>query len=995
LCISRGQTAPWTSVFNKIHIELGNETWNGVFDGEVMAYPPYPQWANQVFGAARATSGYDPSKFDLVLSGWASNPGYTDGLLLYSTQHDSIDIAPYLVYSANNDTMTNLFQALFAEPEMFNTSGGEVYQNMQVVQSAPTPTKLNVYEVNLGTVLGTITQSELNEYTPSVGAGVGTLNHMLQMMRLGVNVQNMFVLPQYEFDRTDGSTVRLWGAVVDMGTTNLRRPQYLAEQLANTAIFGDMLQTTQSGANPTWNQPLSSDNVQFNGAHEIQSFAFTNGTQSSLVLFNLTVGTSLPVTFSGPNAPTGTVNVGRLTSANITDTNETSNTVQTVNSTVTGFNSSSSFTLPPFSMTVLTWGGGTESTTPAAATPVFSPAAGTYTAPVAVSIGDTTSGATIYYTTNGSTPTTSSTKYTGPVTVSATETLEAMAVASNYSNSAVASSAYTMQMTAATPVFSPAAGTYTAPVSVSISDATSGTTIYYTTNGSTPTTSSTKYSGAIAVSATETLKAIAVVSGDTGSAVASAAYTIQKTAATPVFSQATGTYTAPVSVSISDATSGAAIYYTTNGSTPTTSSTKYSGAIAVSATETLKAIAVVSGDTNSAVASAAYTISIPVAVPAATPAITPGSGTYSQSQTVTITDATAGATIYYTTNGTTPTTSSAVYKSPFTMSVPGTVEAIAVASGHSSSAVASVSYQSAAVAVPTFSPAAGSYTTAQKVTISDATTGTTIYYTTNGATPTTSSTKYTGPIAVSASETLKAIAVRSTSSTGAAATVSTTPSGVASATYTIGGKTLVNFANGFNATGLNLNVDASLAGTALQLTPNAEAQIGSAWYGTPVTASAFTTDFTFQITNAGGDGFTFTLQNDPKKYWASGGNGSAMGLTGITKSVAVLFDFDGASNFSQTTVILNGTSSVSSLADMTGSGINLHNGDVFHAHITYSGTTLTLTLTDTKTGAAFTKAFTVNIPSTVGATTAYAGFTASTGALTATQKILTWSLTTP
>ena len=144
-----------------------------------------------------------------------------------------------------------------------------------------------------------------------------------------------------------------------------------------------------------------------------------------------------------------------------------------------------------------------------------------------------------------------------------------------------------------------------------ISDATSGTTIYYTTNGTTPSTSSTKYTGPITVSSTETLEAIAVATGDTNSTVASAAYTISPSlpsVSTPTFSPAAGTYTSAQSVTISDATSGAAIYYTTNGTTPTTSSTKYTGPITVSSTETLEAIAVAAGDTNSAVASAAYTI---------------------------------------------------------------------------------------------------------------------------------------------------------------------------------------------------------------------------------------------------------------------------------------------------------------------------------------------------------------------------------------------------
>jgi Chitobiase/beta-hexosaminidase C-terminal domain len=95
-------------------------------------------------------------------------------------------------------------------------------------------------------------------------------------------------------------------------------------------------------------------------------------------------------------------------------------------------------------------------------------------------------------------------------------------------NSNAATIALTSPQTA-TPTFSPAAGTYTSAQSVTISDATSGSTIYYTTNGTTPTTSSTKYTGAISVGSTETIQAIAVASGHSQSAVGSAAYTINPT----------------------------------------------------------------------------------------------------------------------------------------------------------------------------------------------------------------------------------------------------------------------------------------------------------------------------------------------------------------------------------------------------------------------------------------------------------------------------------
>ncbi len=407
-----------------------------------------------------------------------------------------------------------------------------------------------------------------------------------------------------------------------------------------------------------------------------------------------------------------------------------------------------------------------------AAAPTFSPAAGTYTTSQSVTIGDATAGTTIYYTTNGTTPTTSSAKYSGAITVSATETLEAIAVETGYTNSAVATAAYTIDPVLPTPSFSIAAGTYTTSQTVTISDATAGTTIYYTTNGTTPTTSSTKYSGAITVSATETLEAIAVETGYTNSAVATAAYTIDPVLPTPTFSPAAGTYTTSQSVTIGDATAGTTIYYTTNGTTPTTSSTKYSGAITVSATETLEAIAVETGYTNSAVATAAYTID-PV-LPA--PSFSIAAGTYTTSQTVTISDATAGTTIYYTTNGTTPTTSSTKYSGAITVSATETLEAIAVETGYTNSAVATAAYTiDPVLPAPTFSPAAGTYTTSQPVTIGEATGGTTIYYTTNGSTPTTSSAKYTGAITVSATETLEAIAVE----TGY------TNSAVATAAYTI------------------------------------------------------------------------------------------------------------------------------------------------------------------------------------------------------------------
>ena len=80
--------------------------------------------------------------------------------------------------------------------------------------------------------------------------------------------------------------------------------------------------------------------------------------------------------------------------------------------------------------------------------------------------------------------------------------------------------------TVTTPVFSPAPGTYADPLSVSISSATTGATIVYTTDGSDPVANSTVYASPIQIAVSTTFKAKALKQGLTDSAIASATYTI-------------------------------------------------------------------------------------------------------------------------------------------------------------------------------------------------------------------------------------------------------------------------------------------------------------------------------------------------------------------------------------------------------------------------------------------------------------------------------------
>lgn len=243
---------------------------------------------------------------------------------------------------------------------------------------------------------------------------------------------------------------------------------------------------------------------------------------------------------------------------------------------------------------------------------------------------------------------------------------------------------FTLSATVATPTFTTPGGSYVSSASVSLSDTTAGAVIHYTTDGSTPTASSATYSGALTVTATETIKAIAVENGFTNSAIASVTYTIDS--AKPAFTPAAGTYVGSITVKIADATPGAAIHFTTDGSTPTASSPVYSAPFSLSASKTVKAIAIKSGTVSSAIASAAYVFA------AAAPTFSSPAGNYLSSVTVTLKTATAGAVIHYTLNGSTPTLSSPVYTGAFTLKSTATVKAIAIKSGLATSSVASAVY---------------------------------------------------------------------------------------------------------------------------------------------------------------------------------------------------------------------------------------------------------------------------------------------------------------
>ncbi len=198
-----------------------------------------------------------------------------------------------------------------------------------------------------------------------------------------------------------------------------------------------------------------------------------------------------------------------------------------------------------------------------------------------------------------------------------------------------------------------------------------------------------------------------------------------------------------------------------------------------------------------------------------------------------------------------------------------------------------------------------------------------------------------------------------------------------------------------------MNGGAAINGTHLRLTDGGATEARSAFFSTPVNVAQFTSDFSFQLTTPNGDGFTFTIQGTGATAVGPSGGGLGYGpdtpggTPGIAKSVAVKFDLynNAGEGVDSTGSYTNGASPTTPALDMTSSGVNLHSGDVFKVHVSYDGTTLTWTVTDSTTGKTFTASATVNIPSLVGGNTAFVGFTGGTGGSTATQDIITWTFT--
>ena len=387
---------------------------------------------------------------------------------------------------------------------------------------------------------------------------------------------------------------------------------------------------------------------------------------------------------------------------------------------------------------------GAISTTPTAATPTFSPAPGSYTSSVSVTLSDTTTGATVHCTTDGSTPTANS-PACSKVTISATTLLQAIATAPGDKNSAVASGTYTI--TSGTGI-NYGAGFTASGLTLNGIAAINGTRLTLTNGGATE-AGSAFVTTPINIQNFITDFAFQLTNPNADGMT----FTIQGTGPTAIgpaggglaYGPDTPGGTAGIGKSIAvkfdlysnsgEGTDSTGLY--TNGASPTTPALDMTSSgvnlhsgdvfnVHMTYDGTTLKMTVTDAVNPAQTFSTSWTINIPATVggnsanvgftggtggltatqeilswtyttsaglpTAATPTFSPAPGSYTGSQSVTLSDATSGATMYYTTDGSTPATSSTKYTAPIVVSTTTTIKAIAAASGYNNSAVASGSY---------------------------------------------------------------------------------------------------------------------------------------------------------------------------------------------------------------------------------------------------------------------------------------------------------------
>jgi alpha-L-arabinofuranosidase len=363
-----GHPQPWTEVFERIHVEFGNEAWNNAGSYQCGGYNGPDYWNDLI--ATGKQSPHCTSGVVFHAAGQASYAGRNEGIMADCPIADRFSVAPYIIQKFSKDEVTRyyntpdkLFRWAFAWPIRRSTSpDGAMYQNAELAKAVGM--ELSIYEVNHHITHGDGPLEARNELVTSIGGGLNVANNMLLMLKdHHLRTQCLFSLIQHGYNAHGIGEVRLWGTALCMREGHERyRPTFLACATANRVIGGDLVATRHEGANPTFSAEgvfSAQDAEMMKDIPTIWSYAFQDGNRRGLILINLDTARArrVSVAFDGRVAD-GQAQGWLLASEKISDSNEFEEPAPKVavrEATLDGFASGYTLPLNPHSLTALTW----------------------------------------------------------------------------------------------------------------------------------------------------------------------------------------------------------------------------------------------------------------------------------------------------------------------------------------------------------------------------------------------------------------------------------------------------------------------------------------------------------------------------------------------------------------------------------------------------------------------------------------------------------------
>ncbi len=367
-----GHPKPWTEVFRTIYVEAGNEAWNpsgyatGSFNG--------PDHWKDLFAVGKASPHYRKNML-FVAGSQAGSTSVTKSVLDDVPNCDRLGLAPYIVHklpeseTATLDSEDQLFRWIFGFTAR-RVMHQEGYMRRHAALSKEKGVELSIYEHNYHMTKPSVKDGgapiELrNRVIASLGGGINLVNDSLLMMReFGLRSQCLFNLNQTAF--REG--VKLWGFMPGLNLHEPRyRPSFLATEIANHVIAGDLVETTHSDGEPTftargvlyrhWGR--EPEVTEYGPIPAIRSYAFRDNNRRGLILFNFDTAQKHTVKLEIPGTALGrTAQAWRLAADSIAANNEYETgdpQVKIEEETINDFAAGRQIDLGPHSMLVLQW----------------------------------------------------------------------------------------------------------------------------------------------------------------------------------------------------------------------------------------------------------------------------------------------------------------------------------------------------------------------------------------------------------------------------------------------------------------------------------------------------------------------------------------------------------------------------------------------------------------------------------------------------------------